>query len=216
LPATLQQADVHSVLQRLFEDARGDDAREAAIGNGVGGPVSAAELAQRQDSIYMPISREAGVLIYQLVRACKPATVVEFGMSFGISTIFLAAGIRDNGAGRVITTELSDNKVAVAGANLREAGLDDLVTILRGDARETLAAIDGSIELLLLDGWKDLYLPVLKLLEPQLPAGTLVLADDSSFSSVAEYLSYVRDPANGYESVEFPVEDGLEISCRVG
>ena len=65
------------------------------------------------------------------------------------------------------------------------------------------------------DGWKDLCLPVLKLLEPRIAPGTLVVADDVDLSDLQPYLDYVRDPDNGYESVTFPVEDGMEISCRL-
>jgi len=73
----------------------------------------------------------------------------------------------------------------------------------------------GPVDLVLLDGWKDLYLELLRALEPSLRPGALVIADDTTFESVAEYLHYVRDPEHGYVSVAFPVEDGMEISCRL-
>jgi predicted O-methyltransferase YrrM len=164
----------------------------------------------------MPVSRDGGQLLYALTRAARPQTVVEFGTSFGISTIFLAAAVIDNGAGRVVTTELSQAKAARARANLSAAGVDGPVTVLTGDAQQTLADVPGPIGLVLLDGWKDLYLPVLRLLEPGLAPGALVVADDSTFPSVASYLAYVRDPAHGYVTVSFPVEDGMEISCWTG
>ena len=56
---------------------------------------------------------------------------------------------------------------------------------------------------------------MLKLLEPRIAPGTLVVADDEDLSDLQPYLDYVRDPDNGYESVTFPVEDGMEISCRL-
>jgi predicted O-methyltransferase YrrM len=88
--------------------------------------------------------------------------------------------------------------------------------VLDGDALETLPThVTGSAGFVLLDGWKDLYLPVLRLLQPQLAPGTLVIGDDAELKSVQPYLEYVRDPANGYQSVLFPVEDGMEISCRI-
>ncbi|WP_260474584.1 O-methyltransferase [Streptomyces sp. WAC 05379] len=165
--------------------------------------------------IYMPISPAASQLLYNLVRAIGPATVVEFGMSYGISTLYLAAGVRDNGAGRVVTTELSKEKIAAAQRTFIQTGLDDLITVLEGDARETLDGLDAPADFLLLDGWKDLCLPVLRMLEPRLAPGTLVVADDVTFASMRPYLDYVQDPANGYSSVNFPVEDGMEISCRL-
>ena len=144
----------------------------------------------------------------------KPVVVVEFGTSFGISTLYLAAAVRDNGTGRVVTTELSAAKARAARETFAAAGLDDVITLLEGDARETLADLGASPGLVLLDGWKDLCLPVLHLLEPRLAPGTLVIADDTGLDSMRPYLTYVRAPDSGYENVAFPVEDGMEISCR--
>ena len=177
---------------------------------------SAQERADAFSEYYLPVTPDAGRLLYALVRAARPATVVEFGMSLGISAIHLASAVRDNGAGRVVTTELNENKVALASANFADAGLDDLITVLHGDALETLASIDGPVQFVLLDGWKDLYRQVLQLLEPRLVPGALIVADNTSMAALQPYLDYMREPANGYVSVHFPVRDAdsMEISCR--
>ena len=177
---------------------------------------SAAERADALQDAYIPISAEAGKLLYALIRASRPETVVEFGTSFGISTIYLAAAVTDNGTGHVVTTELSSKKVEAAGSNLREAGVEAAVTILAGDALQTLAEVQGPVGLVLLDGWKNLCLPVLRLLEPKLASGALVAADDITNAGMADYLDFIRNPANGYVTVAFPVEDGMEISCWTG
>ena len=104
-------------------------------------------------------------------------------------------------------------KVLAARANLTAAHLADHVTILLGDDRTTLNDIADPIDFVLLDGWKELCLPVLQLLEPRLTTGALVVADDINLPSMSGYLDYVRDPADGYVSVSFPIEDGMEISC---
>jgi predicted O-methyltransferase YrrM len=199
---------------RLFAEAARDDERERPLPAGLTSwdQASPAVLAKASEDIYIPISAEAGALLYAMARAIRPTTVVEFGTSYGISTMYLAAAVRDNGVGRVVTTELSEKKAAAARASLDEAGVGEGVTILFGDALETLNDVPGPIELVLLDGWKNLCLPVLRMLEPRLAPGALVVADDSTFASMADYLIYVRDPANGYVTVAFPVEDGLEIS----
>lgn len=178
--------------------------------------VSAQERADALSDFYLPVTPEAGRLLYALVRAARPETVVEFGMSLGISAIHLAAAVRDNGRGRVVTTELSAAKVAAAKRTFAETGLDDLITVLEGDALATLENLDGSVGFVLLDGWKELYLPVLELLEPRLTPGALVVADNTSMPELAPYLDYVRDPAHGYVSVSFPAReaDSMEISCR--
>jgi predicted O-methyltransferase YrrM len=208
---TLTSGRFDAVRGRLFA-AAGDDDDELAPGAVPWDQATSAERADACQDIYMPISAEAGKLLYALTRAIRPATIVEFGTSYGISTMYLAAGVRDNGVGRVVSTELSEKKAAAARASLDDAGVGGSVTILRGDALETLDDVPGPIELVLLDGWKDLCLPVLRLLEPKLAPGALVAADDSTFASMADYVGYVRDPANGYVTVAFPVEDGMEIS----
>ncbi len=220
MPNSLTSPPVRPLLDRLFQAADADDTQWVTVRerhpDGFSG-LSAREQADAYAELYIPVSPEGGRLLYTLIRASRPSTVVEFGTSFGISTIHLAAAVRDNGAGRVVSTELNAAKAARARANLAEAGLADLVTILVGDARETLASLPGPVGFLLLDGWKDLYLPVLRLLEPRLAPGALVVADDtvSMAAQMTDYLSYVRDPGHGYLSVSFPESDGLEITCRL-
>jgi predicted O-methyltransferase YrrM len=177
---------------------------------------SAQERADALSDFYLPVTPESGRLLYTLVRASRPTTVVEFGMSLGISAIHLASAIRDNGSGRVVTTELSAAKVAAAKKTFTETGLDDLITVLEGDALTTLTDIDGPVQFVLLDGWKELYLPVIKLLEPKLSDGALVVADNTSMDDTKPYLEHVRDAGNGYVSVPFPVREGdsMEISLR--
>lgn len=177
---------------------------------------SAQERADALSDIYMPVTPEAGRLLYSLVRATKPAIVVEFGMSFGLSALHLAAAVRDNGTGHVFTTELSASKIAAAKQTFAETGLDDVITVLEGDALETLKTVDGEIGLVLLDGWKELYLPVLTLIEPQLATGALLIADNTSMDGTQPYLDHVRDPSNGYVSVNFLAResDSMELSCR--
>jgi predicted O-methyltransferase YrrM len=216
---SLQAEPVRDLLGRLFRAAGDDELRRPGIAERYPDgfqEVDAREQAEAYQELYIPVSPEGGRLLYALIRAARPSTVVEFGTSFGISTIHLAAAVRDNDAGHVISTELNAAKAARARANLAEASLSDWVTILEGDARQTLATVDAPVGFVLLDGWKDLYLPVLRLLEPRLTAGALILADDtiSQAEQMTDYLTYVRDPAHGYLSILFPESDGLEITCR--
>ena len=174
------------------------------------------ERADALSSFSAPVTPEAGRLLYALVRATRPNTVIEFGMSYGISTIHLASAVRDNGRGHIYTTELSTAKVSAAKSTFTEIRLDDLITVLDGDALTTLANVDSSVDFVLLDGWKELYLPVLRLLEPHLLPGSLIVADNTDMADIAPYLDYVRNADNGYVSVNFLVgdSDGMEISCR--
>ena len=215
---TLHDPRVVTALDRMYAGAAGDGAaRRRARGTATAWPraMTAQEHADAAAEIYMPVSATSGRLLYTLVRAARPALVVEFGTSFGISTLHLAAAVRDNGTGRVITTELSAAKARAARETFAATGLDDVITLLAGDARETLVDLPASPGVVLLDGWKDLCLPILRLLEPSLESGALVVADDIDQQDLEPYLDYVRTPDSGYVNVTFPDKDeGMEISCR--
>ena len=161
----------------------------------------------------LAVSPETGALLYMLARSSGARTIVEFGTSFGISTLHLAAALRDNGGGRLITSEFERSKVARARANLAAGGLIDLVEIREGDALQTLSAdLPDVIDLLLLDGHKSLYPEILGLVESRLRPGALIVADNADHSP--DYLARVRSPANGYMST--PFAEDVELSMRIG
>jgi predicted O-methyltransferase YrrM len=220
MPNSLANPAVRGVLDRLFAAAQDSDEAGLALISAqhaeILGSGTARERAELFGALYIPVAPETGQLMYSLIRTGRPATVVEFGTSFGIGTIHLAAAVRDNGAGRVITTELNAAKAQRAREHLAEAGLADVAEVVIGDALQTLADLGGPVGFVLLDGWKEIYLDMLRVLEPQLSPGAMVVADDTeSFArALAGYLDYVRDEANGYVSVAFPVGDGVEVSCR--
>jgi predicted O-methyltransferase YrrM len=152
------------------------------------------------------------VLLYMLARGCGARTIIEFGTSFGISTLYLAAALRDNGSGHLITTEFEPSKVERARNNLTAGGLVDLVEIRVGDALQTLSRdLPETIDLLLLDGAKSLYPEILGLVESRLKPGAFILADDADRSP--EYLAWVRSPTNGFLSV--PFAEDIELSIRI-
>ncbi|MDF5717501.1 MAG: class I SAM-dependent methyltransferase [Rhizonema sp. NSF051] len=101
--------------------------------------------------------------------------------------------------------------------HLKEAGLSQYAEIRVGDALQTLRDSGGMIDLLFLDGWKDLYLDVLHLLLDRLHPGSVVLADDLNIAleELTPYLEYVRNPANGFVSVELAIDDGIEYSVKL-
>lgn len=216
MTTTLQDARVAAVLDRMYAESKNQMSLLRERRGTFDRPMTAQERAEAMSEFYIPVTPEAGRLLYSLVRATRPATIVEFGMSFGISAIHLAAAVRDNGTGRVVTTELSDTKIAAAKQTFAETGLDDVITILEGDALSTLADLPGPVEFVLLDGWKDLYLPIIELLEPRLSPGVLVVADNTNSADTQPYLDRVRNPDNGYVSFNFQVRDSdsMEISCR--
>jgi predicted O-methyltransferase YrrM len=160
----------------------------------------------------LAVSRETGHLLYMLARSSRARTIVEFGTSFGISTLHLAAGLRDNGGGRLITSEFEPSKAARARENLSAGGLIDLVEIREGDALKTLRAdLPDTIDLVLLDGAKALYPEILDLVEGHLRPGAIIVADNADDSP--DYLARVRAHGSGYMST--PFAEDVELSVRI-
>ena len=217
---------VGPLLDRLFAEA--DEAEPAAVAssadywNSLSGEDKARLVRSRDDyrdfygrmkDVPLAVSRETGTLLYMLARSIRATAIVEFGTSFGLSTLCLASALRDNGSGRLVTSEFEPSKIDRARRNLTEGGLADLVEFRVGDALETLARdLPASVDLLLLDGAKALYPDVLDLVEARLRPGALVIADNADMCP--DYLARVRKPANGYLSL--PFGEDVELSMRLG
>lgn len=221
---TLDDPRVKAVLDRLHREAKGDDLRAGLKLLGylaqkllLRNP-SFADQYRRMADLAIPVSPEQGVFAYLVARSTSARRIVEFGTSFGVSTIYLASAIKDNGGGTVIGSEFIESKAERARKNILEAGLNDFVEIRVGDAMETLADPGGDIDLLLIDGAKDLYLPIVKMLAPRLRQGGVVLADNvlSPFikRTLAEYVAFMQDDRHGFASVTVPFRDGFEYSVK--
>src|SRR6202034_41797 len=219
--ATLTTTPLAPLLDRLFEEA---DASEAELETAAAA-LSDEELARlmrskteyrdfygRLKNMPLAVSRETGALLYMLARSSRARAIVEFGTSFRISTLHLAAALRDNGGGRLITSEFEPSKVVRARKKLTGGGLIDLVEIREGDALQTLSVdLPETVDLLLLDGAKALYPDILNLVESHLRPGAFVIADNADYSP--DYLARLRSPANGYMST--PFAEDVELSMRI-
>nr|WP_249780690.1 class I SAM-dependent methyltransferase [Bradyrhizobium sp. dw_78] len=226
---SLSSGPVAEVLKRLHQEAEAADARLAQT--------YASEATSHEQIItqfidaetrdleglyhglagnFLNVSPEFGRFLYMCARGCKAQRIVEFGSSMGISAIYLAAALRDMGGGRLIGTEFEPGKVERARANAAAAGLADLVEFRVGDARETLRpGVGGDIDMVMLDGAFTLYLPILKLLEPHLKPGAIIIGENA-FAEAGGYIDYVRDSENGYLSLplSFNPGRGNELTVR--
>jgi len=220
---SLDTPAVKETLARLHRAARGDAlvflrALPDAIAAKVRGKTLFDGIAPHLKNAYIQISNDAGEAIYNTARAIDARRIVEFGTSFGISMIYLAAAVRDNGGGKVIGSELEATKVAVARQNIAAAGLESYVDVREGDAAKTLADIEAPIDLVLLDGWKDLYIPLLKMLTPKLRRGSVVFADNihTFRKTLRPYVAHMRAAHNGFVTTTLAIGSGLEYSVYVG
>jgi len=174
------------------------------------------------------LDRSKAEFCYHVCRALRARRVVEAGTSFGVSTLFLAAAVRDNlyqetqgrdGAGQsgvVIGTEYEPEKVGTARGHFAEAGLADLIDLREGDLRETLVDVEGPVDFMLIDIWTPMARPALSLVAPHLREGAVVICDNTlQFrEAYGEYFDFVHDPRNRLRTMTLPFEGGLEFTVR--
>jgi predicted O-methyltransferase YrrM len=218
---TLTQSPVSTVLAQLFTDADASHARLMQQMERLSAEEQEAFMANARSTDYrsfyeqakdfhLAVSRQTGSMLYMYARMTNARSIVEFGTSFGVSTLHLAAALKDNGGGRLISTEFEPSKVAEARRSIEAAGLGEYVEIREGDALETLASgLPQTIDLVLLDGAKALYPGVLSLLEPCLRTGSVIVADNADWSPA--YLEIVRSSGDYFSQA---LSDDVEISIR--
>lgn len=164
----------------------------------------------------LSIAPEQGELIYFLCRGLRTKRVAEFATSTGMSTLYFAAAMRDNGGGLVIGSELVPEKAAAARRNLAEARLGKYAEIREGDGRQTLRDLGGPVDFVLMDGWllhggTSLAREVIEILAPQIRLGGYVMNDNAE----PDFLEFIRDPANGFLCITLPIKGGTELCVKV-
>ena len=210
LLATLHaRSDEQAALERDFYDQRTTGARS---------PTPDEIKAFRSDKL-VALDREKGEFCCQLCRANDARRVVEVGSSYGVSTLYLAAAVRDNvrasgGHGMVIGTECEPQKARAAVANFKQAGLNSFIDLREGDLRETRKKIDGFVDLVLVDIWIAMARPALELVTPHLRSGAIVICDNTEQyrSEYADYFAFLK--TNGFRTTTLPFKGGFEFSVR--
>src|SRR6266446_9808644 len=165
------------------------------------------------------LDRDKAEFCYQLCRAIDARRIVEIGTSYGVSTIYLAAALRDNlgaagGERVVIGTEHEPEKARAARAHFQGAGLTRFIDLREGDLRETLGRIDGPADFMLVDIWITMARPALELVTPHLRSGAIVISDNTERyrSEYADYLAFLD--AHDFRTMTLPFDGGLEMSVR--
>ena len=169
------------------------------------------------DDMLLSVGRDAGTLLYLLATGAQSRRILELGTSYGYSTVWLGAAARATG-GKVLSLELKDFKIEHARQALTRAGLSTRVEFHAGDCLETLKALPGPFDFVLLDVWKDLYLPCFELVHPKLAPGGMICADNMLIPEYVRpqaeaYRARVRE-AGDMDSVLVDVGNGIEISRK--
>jgi predicted O-methyltransferase YrrM len=220
---TLQEPAVARLLARLHAES---EAQETATSAWFSARAEKGELSwdglDEASHRYMAdklvaLTPEKARFAHLMVKALRASRVVEVGGSHGVSTLYLAAGVRDNGGGVVVTTEWEPAKIAAARANYAEAGLSDIIDLREGDLRETLRDLQGPVDFVLMDVWTEMVRPAIELIGPHLRPGAVVLADNTGGMlrhPYRHFFEYVNDPKNGMASMTLPFPGGLELVVK--
>ena len=164
------------------------------------------------------LDRDKAVFCYLLCRSLRATRVVEAGTSFGVSTLYLAAAVRDNQVknGVVIGTEYEPKKAKIARANFKKAGLSEFIELREGDLRETLKDVGGPVDFMLVDIWQ-VALPALEQVSSSLRPGAIVVCDNTTVDAAEyhDYFEFVNDPRNRFRTMTVPFEGGFELSVRI-
>src|SRR5262245_21390399 len=216
-----------ALLDRLHErsDSQGRDLGayfSSRIGDGT---LASFEWDERTDAFMrdklVALDRDKAALCYRLCRALRARRVVEAGTSFGVSTLNLAAALRDNGVrvgeGSVIATEMEPTKANAARANFASADLVQWIDLREGDLRQTLKSIDGPVDFLLMDIWTPMARPALELVSPHLRPGAIVIADNTTQfrEQYEDYFEFIANPLNHLSTQTLPYPGGLELTVKI-
>lgn len=198
--------EVYREYERRNEDER---ARMAAMVPGDG--------FARRDEFLLPVGPQAGWFLHSLVIARRPAIVLELGTSYGYSTLFLADAVRQVG-GRLVTMELADYKQDHAREMIAKAGLSEVVDFQLGDAVDLIGRNDGPFDVVLLDIWKDLYVPCFEAFYPRVAEEGVIAADnmiepEMARPQVREYRAAVKSKSD-LQTTLLPIGSGIELSCK--
>jgi predicted O-methyltransferase YrrM len=166
-----------------------------------------------RDKVLLSVGPHTGQLLNILVRSLRAPNILELGTSYGYSGIWLAEAARATG-GRVTTMELQDYKAAYAREMAEKAGLAGHIDFKVGDAVQLINALPFKIDFVLVDLWKDLYVPCLEAFYPKLNPGAIIVADNMIRPGGEEVKRYGRAvrAKPGITSVLLPVGSGLEVS----
>jgi predicted O-methyltransferase YrrM len=206
-----QSVSMEQAVWTVIEDYEARALREAELWK----TLSAEEASARRDEMLLPVGRATGTLMNLLIREAEASRILEVGSSYGYSTTWLAEAARAIG-GKVVSLELRAAKTEYGRAQLARAGLDGYVEFRVGDALASLRGLPGPFDFVLIDLWKDLYVPVFDALYPKLAPGAIIVADnmlepESAREHAQAYRRRVR-AAPEVTSLLLEVGNGLEVS----
>lgn len=175
------------------------------------------QFGERRDEFLLPVGADVGNFLRALAIGRKPERILELGTSYGYSTLFLADAAKACGA-KLVTVDVDAAKQDYARRMLERAGLAEAVEFRCGDALDIVAADESEFGLVLLDIWKNLYLPCFEAVYPKLAEEGLIVSDnmimpESAREAVRAYREAVRAKPD-LQTVLLPLGSGIELTIK--
>jgi caffeoyl-CoA O-methyltransferase len=164
----------------------------------------------------MSVGANEGAFLRFLVSLIKPKLVLEIGVFTGWSGIEMARGLPDGG--RIVALDVNEETTAIARRYAEEMGVADRIDYRVGDAKKTIAELDGPFDLVFIDAWKPDYVEYYEAVLPKLAEGGLILADNTlgaldGNEGIARFNEHVIADER-VESVLVPIRDGITLIRR--
>jgi predicted O-methyltransferase YrrM len=223
MPSVLNDPNLEALLAGLH--ARSDSQEESMAAHYAVWPEGAERSRPADEKAFLSdkfvaLDRDKAEFCYQLCRALNAARVVEAGTSYGVSTLYLAAAVRDNAraaggaAGVVIGTEHEPAKAAAARATFAAAGLAPFIDLREGDLRQTLRDVGGAVDFMLVDIWTPMARPALELVAPRLRPGAAVVCDNTEAhrEEYRDYFDFIASRFPRLRTMTLPFRGGLELT----
>jgi len=167
------------------------------------------------DKGQLAISEEDGRFLRVLVGATGAKRVLEIGAASGYSAIWMGLGLREVG-GKLVTIEYDAARAKEAAANVREAGLTDVVQVISGDAFKEIPKLQGGFDLVFLDAWKPDYKRFFDMVFPRLSPGGLFLAHNviNKKSEMADFLQAIHTSPQVFTTIVSPGHEGISMTYK--
>ena len=173
-----------------------------------------AEIKAR-DKEQLAVSEEDGRFLRVLIAASKAKRAIEIGGASGYSAIWMGLGLRDTG-GQLVTMEYDPVRAKELSANIKRAGLSDIVTVVPGDAFQHLPKLSGSYDFVFLDAWKKDYKRFLDLMLPRLNKGGVFVAHNvvNKRNEMEDFLDAIWKHPSLWTTIVSPSSEGMSVSVK--
>jgi caffeoyl-CoA O-methyltransferase len=170
---------------------------------------------RKADTGQLAISEEDGRFLRLMIASSGAKRALEIGAASGYSAIWIGLGLRETG-GRLTTIEYDPQRAREAKANVHRAGLDDVVTVISGDAFKEIPKLTGPVDFVFLDAWKRDYRKFLDLVYPRLTKGGLFLAHNvvNKREEMGDFLAAIQGNPELFTTIVSPSGEGVSISWK--